>query len=140
MEKFNEKAIEVESSSHLEEASSLNGKMAGAELTIRAKDGANLEHSLSPWEAVKAYPMAIFWALLVSMCVIMEGYDTILIGNFYAYPTFAAKYGMYFSGQSLTHLEYDSKRTYELPSQKHLFWNSLDPLNSTHLSSLLNDH
>jgi SP family general alpha glucoside:H+ symporter-like MFS transporter len=96
MEKFNETAIEVESSYHLEEASSLDGEMAGVELTIRAKDGANLERSLSPWEAIKAYPMAIFWALLVSMCVIMEGYDTILIGNFYAYPTFTAKYGMYF--------------------------------------------
>ena len=70
--------------------------MHGVELTIRAKDGTDLEHNLSPWEAVKAYPMAIFWALLVSMCVIMEGYDTILIGNFYAYPTFAAKYGTHF--------------------------------------------
>lgn len=26
---------------------------------------------------------------------IMEGYDTILIGNFYAYPQFAAKYGQF---------------------------------------------
>lgn len=25
----------------------------------------------------------------------MEGYDTILIGNFYAYPEFAKKYGQY---------------------------------------------
>jgi MFS transporter, SP family, general alpha glucoside:H+ symporter len=74
MEKtYNEKAVEVESSSHLEEASSLDGKMHGVELTIRAKEGTNVEHSLSPWEAIKAYPMAIFWALLVSMCVIMEG-------------------------------------------------------------------
>lgn len=88
-------AVEVESSS-LEEISSLDAKMHGVELTIRAKDGQHLEYTLSPWEAVKAYPMAIFWALLVSMCVIMEGYDTILIGNFYAYPTFAAKYGTYF--------------------------------------------
>lgn len=65
MEKtYNEKAVEVESS-HLEEASSLD------ELTLRAKDGAEREHNLSPWEAIKAYPMAIFWALLVSMCVVM---------------------------------------------------------------------
>ena len=96
MEKSNDKTAEVEESSHLEQQGSLDGKMAGDELTIRAKHGADLEHSLSPWEAVKAYPMAIFWALLVSMCVIMEGYDTILIPNFYAYPSFAAKYGMDF--------------------------------------------
>ena len=88
-------AMEVESFS-LNGVSSLEAKMHGAQLTTIAKDGAILEHNLSPWEAVKAYPMAIFWALLVSMCVIMEGYDTILIGNFYAYPTFAKKYGTYF--------------------------------------------
>ncbi|KAK9365193.1 general substrate transporter [Lipomyces kononenkoae] len=35
---------------------------------------------------------------MVSLCVVMEGYDTILIGNFYAFPTFAKKYGVYFPG------------------------------------------
>ncbi|KAK9320915.1 hypothetical protein V1517DRAFT_189283 [Lipomyces orientalis] len=42
--------------------------------------------------------MAIFWWLAISMCVVMEGYDMILIGNFYAYPTFAQKKGTYFPG------------------------------------------
>ena len=73
----------------------LSEKLQGAQLNLAAKDGADVEHHLSPWAAVKAYPMAIFWAVLVSMTVIMEGYDTILIGNFYAYPTFARKYGTY---------------------------------------------
>ena len=50
-----------------------------------------LEHSLIPLQALKMHPMAVFWALKVSICVVMEGYDTILIGNFYAYPTFANK-------------------------------------------------
>lgn len=52
----------------------------------KANDAFNLEvhqavtsqHSLSVAEAVKAYPMAIFWSLMVAMCVVMEGYDTIL--------------------------------------------------------------
>lgn len=35
--------------------------------------------------------MAIFWCLAVSMCIIMEGYDTILIGNFFAFPQFQRK-------------------------------------------------
>lgn len=94
---YNEKGPDIEHSSHLEE-SSLDGKMNGVELTVRARGGDQLERDLTPWQAIKAYPMAIFWALLVSMCVIMEGYDTILIGNFYAYPTFAQKYGTYFPG------------------------------------------
>ena len=44
-------------------------------------------------EAISAYPMAIFWSLIISTCVIMEGYDTNLLGNFYAYPSFQCKYG-----------------------------------------------
>jgi SP family general alpha glucoside:H+ symporter-like MFS transporter len=95
MEKGSAKSVEM--SSHLEDIR-LDEKMRGVQLKLAAKDGADLEHHLSPWQAVKAYPMAIFWAVLVSMCVIMEGYDTILIGNFYAYPTFAQKYGSYSPG------------------------------------------
>jgi len=72
--------------------------MQGTQLNDAARHGQVLEHELSPLEAIKAYPIAIMWALLVSMCVIMEGYDTILIGNFYAYPEFAKKYGTYFAG------------------------------------------
>lgn len=46
---------------------------------------------LTVHEAIKAYPMAVFWSLAVSMCVIMEGFDSILVSNFYAFPTFQRK-------------------------------------------------
>ncbi|KAK9321605.1 putative alpha-glucoside transport protein [Lipomyces orientalis] len=67
-------------------------------LAAEAKTGAETEQTLDPLQAINAYPKAIFWCLLVSMCVVMEGYDTILIGNFFAYPKFAEKYGTYFPG------------------------------------------
>lgn len=51
------------------------------------------EHSLTVRQAIKAYPWAVFWSLTVSMSIIMEGYDTILIGSLYAYPTYARKFG-----------------------------------------------
>ncbi|OLN88135.1 Maltose permease MAL31-like protein 1 [Colletotrichum chlorophyti] len=51
------------------------------------------EHSLKPRDAIRAYPMAVFWSLVVSLCVIMEGYDTILIGSFFAHPEFTKKFG-----------------------------------------------
>jgi hypothetical protein len=47
-------------------------------LDARAAEATEAEHALSPLQAVRAYPMAIFWSFMVSMCVIMEGYDTIL--------------------------------------------------------------
>jgi SP family general alpha glucoside:H+ symporter-like MFS transporter len=83
--------------SHVESVP-LNEKLQGAVLNDYAKVGSDIEHHLSPWEAIKAYPVAIFWSLMVSMCVVMEGYDTILIGNFYAFPAFQQKYGTYFPG------------------------------------------
>ncbi|KAI1610282.1 MFS transporter [Exophiala viscosa] len=53
------------------------------------------EPQMTVREAMRAYPMAIFWCLAVSMCIIMEGYDTILIGNFFAFPQFQRKYGSF---------------------------------------------
>ncbi|OAP59148.1 hypothetical protein AYL99_06446 [Fonsecaea erecta] len=58
-----------------------------------ALNHSHFEHSLTVREAIKAYPMAVFWSLAVSTCVIMEGFDSILVPNFYAYPTFQRKYG-----------------------------------------------
>ncbi|KAK9372092.1 uncharacterized protein V1513DRAFT_466954 [Lipomyces chichibuensis] len=75
-----------------------NGDFGTERLTKNAKTGAEIKQSLPPLQAIMAYPKAIFWSLIVSMCVVMEGYDTILIGNFYAYPSFAKKYGTYFPG------------------------------------------
>ncbi|KAL2827321.1 general substrate transporter [Aspergillus cavernicola] len=65
----------------------------GQDTTNQARLAAQAEHSLGPLEAIRKYPRAIIWSLIVSLCVVMEGYDTNLLGNFYAYPTFAKKYG-----------------------------------------------
>lgn len=42
------------------------------------------EHNLTFREAIKLYPWAIFWAFVLSLTIVMEGYDGNLIGNFYA--------------------------------------------------------
>lgn len=64
-------------------------------LTHAAEDTAHDEKSMTTWQAVRANPSAIAWSLAISTCVIMEGYDTNLLGNFWAYPTFQRKYGEY---------------------------------------------
>lgn len=69
---------------------------AHAQINTQARTAIDLEHELTVLQALKVYPKAIFWSLAVSMCVVMEGYDTILIGNFFAYPTFKEKYGTFF--------------------------------------------
>lgn len=60
-----------------------------------ARLAAESEHDLNPIEAIRRYPWAVAWCLVISMCVVMEGYDLNLLNNFYAYPEFARKFGTY---------------------------------------------
>jgi hypothetical protein len=54
-------------------------------LDAEAQDSYIDEKELGTMAAIKAYPMAVVWSLVLSTCVIMEGYDTNLLGNFFAY-------------------------------------------------------
>jgi SP family general alpha glucoside:H+ symporter-like MFS transporter len=65
----------------------------GRDTTENAKQAAHREHNLTVRDAIRKYPHALFWCLMVSMCVVMEGYDLNLLNNFYAYPAFAKRYG-----------------------------------------------
>lgn len=60
------------------------------------KEGADLEHKLTPWEALRGYPGAVIWSILLSTAIIMEGYDIVLIGNLFAQPAFQRRYGNYY--------------------------------------------
>ncbi|VUC26004.1 unnamed protein product [Clonostachys rosea] len=66
---------------------------ARQKLNADAQESAELAHSLSISDAIRAYPMALFWCFAISMCIIMEGYDQILVPSLFAYPTFQKKYG-----------------------------------------------
>src|SRR5450432_3265567 len=45
------------------------------------------------WQGLRIYPKAVGWSILLSTAIIMEGYDVVLIGSFYAFPVFTKKYG-----------------------------------------------
>jgi len=62
--------------SHLEAITSPNEKMGEAQIIEQAKEATEVEHTLSVRECVKNYPMAIFWSVMVSMCVVMEGQES----------------------------------------------------------------
>jgi len=64
-----------------------------AELTSDAKNAAQLEHRLGFRQGLKLYPKAIFFSWGISLAVIMEGYDTYLLSNFFGLQKFAEKYG-----------------------------------------------
>jgi len=60
-------------------------KIASTVVKQEAQQGIIDEKNLSVRDAIKAYPKAILWSLVFSTCVIMEGYDTNLLSNFFAY-------------------------------------------------------
>lgn len=60
---------------------------------IEAKHASDKEHQMSLLKAIKLYPKAIGWSVLVSSTIIMEGYDLALLGNLYASPAFNKKFG-----------------------------------------------
>ncbi|RXK34294.1 hypothetical protein BBD39_05535 [Arsenophonus endosymbiont of Bemisia tabaci Asia II 3] len=62
-------------------------------LAAEASQAATAEHEMSLWQAIKTYPKAIGWSVLVSSTLIMEGYDLALLGNLYASPVFNEKFG-----------------------------------------------
>lgn len=58
-----------------------------------AKSAATKEHNMTLMQGLKTYPKAVFWSVLISTCIVMEGYDVCLINNFYAFDQFNKKYG-----------------------------------------------
>lgn len=57
------------------------------------RDNTEKEISLGFFGGLKTYPTAAAWSILLSSSIIMEGYDTNLLGSFFAFPQFNEDYG-----------------------------------------------
>lgn len=49
-----------------------------------AKTATEKEQKMTLLQGIKLYPKAIAWSMLISTCIVMEGYDICLINNFCA--------------------------------------------------------
>ncbi|KAI0159289.1 general substrate transporter [Pestalotiopsis sp. NC0098] len=58
-----------------------------------ARHAADAEHRMTLRTALRLYPKAIGWSMLLSSTLIMEGYDLALLGSLYASPAFNQKFG-----------------------------------------------
>jgi SP family general alpha glucoside:H+ symporter-like MFS transporter len=63
-------------------------------LSAEAKVATDAEHAMTLREAIKKYPKAIGWSILLSSAIAMEGFDIVLIAAFFAFPAFTKKYGV----------------------------------------------
>lgn len=85
MEKHNDSGVQqVETTVSIAHASDEKW-ITGKTFEEAAEQGIIDEKDLNVRDAIKAYPQAILWSLVFSTCVIMEGYDTNLLSNFFAY-------------------------------------------------------
>lgn len=60
-----------------------------------AKYANTKEHNLTLRGALRQYPRAVMWSILLSTSIIMEGYDLVLMSSFYAQPAFSEHFGTY---------------------------------------------
>lgn len=65
-----------------------------------AQDGTNQEQELGFFDALRLYHKGVFWSFVMSTAIIMEGYDTKVIGTLFAQPAFQKAYGQQVKGDS----------------------------------------
>lgn len=58
-----------------------------------AKDSDESDKQMSFVQALKQYPKAAAWSVLISTTLVMEGYDTALLNALFALPVFQQKFG-----------------------------------------------
>ena len=63
-------------------------------ITTAALSATQREHKMTFRNALKLYPKAIFWAAVIALAIIMEGYDTALVTSLYAFNEFQQQYGI----------------------------------------------
>ena len=59
-----------------------------------ARNAEAQEKTMTLLQAIKLYPTAIGWSMVLSTALVMEGYDLLLLSNLYASPLFNQKYGV----------------------------------------------
>lgn len=63
------------------------------EATEDANEANTEEKNMTLRQALRKYPKAALWSILVSTTLVMEGYDTALLSALYALPVFQRKFG-----------------------------------------------
>ena len=58
------------------------------QLVSETRAAQEAEHDMTFFQAVKRYPKAIGFSVIISLAIVMEGYDLSLMATFFAQPQF----------------------------------------------------
>ncbi|KAF7313085.1 Maltose permease [Mycena kentingensis (nom. inval.)] len=64
------------------------------EVVKNAAESDAKEHSQTIREAFRIHKRAVFWSVVLSAALIMEGYDVVVIASFYGHPAFLNRFGV----------------------------------------------
>jgi SP family general alpha glucoside:H+ symporter-like MFS transporter len=78
------------------------------QLLNEAKEATGVEKNMSLMQALRTYPKAVVFSMVLSTAIIMEGYDVVLLAQLYASPAFAKRYGVATG---------DPKTPYQIPAR-----------------------
>ncbi|KAI0853957.1 sugar transporter [Daldinia vernicosa] len=62
-------------------------------LVSEANDANERERDMKLSHAFKVYPKAVGWSMLLSSCIIMEGFGTSIVGSYISFPPFRDRFG-----------------------------------------------
>jgi hypothetical protein len=65
-----------------------------------AHAASDAEHATTVSQAFRENWRAAMWSAVISLTLVMEGYDLALMSNFFGYPTFQHKFGSYVGARS----------------------------------------
>ena len=71
----------------------LDNRLSLDELIEAAQLRTEIEKTMSVTKCIRKYPTAIMYSMVLSFCLVMEGYDTSLIGSFFGLPQFQRRFG-----------------------------------------------
>lgn len=64
------------------------------DITMEAYQATEFERNMSLSQALRLYPRPAAFSIILSLSLVMEGYDTALLGGFFAYPAFRERFGV----------------------------------------------
>ncbi len=62
-------------------------------ITKDAQLATEFERKMTIGQGLRMYPKAAIFSIILSLSLVMEGYDTSLLGGFFGYPSFQKKFG-----------------------------------------------
>lgn len=65
------------------------------DLSFAAKAATDNERSMTLLQGIKLYPKAVGWSMLLSTCIVMEGYDLVLLGRCVLDPSYTSLWSLF---------------------------------------------